>query len=122
MVREVVICLAEPPGFSHGEYQHASMVNNNSSAFCYRTISGSNKVSNHGVGIAIDINPLYNPHVLKSSGTINPPEAAKYVDRSLNAKGMIKKNDAVYNAFVSRGWTWGGSWNNPDYQHFEKVN
>ncbi|MEV6448198.1 M15 family metallopeptidase, partial [Amycolatopsis sp. NPDC051716] len=24
-------------------------------------------------------------------------------------------------AFVSRGWTWGGSWDTPiDYQHFEK--
>ena len=99
---------------------HTSMINNNSSAFCYRTIAGTSKVSNHGMGLAIDINPFYNPHVLKSSGTVNPPEAAKYSDRSLSAKGMIKKNDAVYNAFVSRGWTWGGNWNNPDYQHFEK--
>ncbi|HAX73596.1 MAG TPA: hypothetical protein DCY20_08730, partial [Firmicutes bacterium] len=24
-------------------------------------------------------------------------------------------------AFVSRGWTWGGDWNSlKDYQHFEK--
>lgn len=99
---------------------HTSMVNNNSSAFCYRTIAGTNKVSNHGMGMAIDINPFYNPHVLKKSGTVNPPEASKYADRSLNAKGMIKKNDAVYKAFTSRGWTWGGNWNNPDYQHFEK--
>lgn len=99
---------------------HTSMVNNNSSAFCYRTIAGTNKVSKHGLGVAIDINPFYNPHVLKSSGKVNPPEASKYANRSLNAKGMIKKNDAVYKAFTSRGWTWGGNWNNPDYQHFEK--
>lgn len=99
---------------------HSSMVNNNTSAFCYRTIAGSNKVSNHGKGLAIDINPFYNPHVLKSSGKVNPPEASKYADRTLNAKGMIKYNDVVYKAFISRGWTWGGNWNNPDYQHFEK--
>lgn len=99
---------------------HASMINNNSSAFCYRTIAGTNTVSNHGMGLAIDINPFYNPHVLKSSETVNPPEASKYADRTLNAKGMIKKNDVVYKAFTSRGWTWGGDWNNPDYQHFEK--
>lgn len=99
---------------------HQSMVNNNSSAFCYRTIAGTNKVSNHGKGVAIDINPFYNPHVLKSSGTVNPPEASKYANRSLNEKGMIKYNDVVYKAFTSRGWTWGGNWNNPDYQHFEK--
>lgn len=100
---------------------HASMVNNNTSAFCYRTIAGTNKVSNHGKGVAIDINPFYNPHVLKSSGKVNPPEASKYANRTLNAKGMIKYNDVVYKAFVSRGWKWGGSWNNPDYQHFEKT-
>ena len=105
---------------NYNAVDHTSMVNNNSSAFCYRTIAGTSKVSNHGMGLAIDINPFYNPHVLKSSGTVNPPEAAKYSDRTLNVKGMIKKNDAVYNAFVSRGWTWGGNWNNPDYQHFEK--
>ena len=99
---------------------HSSMVANNSSAFCYRTIAGTNKVSKHGMGVAIDINPFYNPHVLKSSGKVNPSEASKYANRSLNAKGMIKKNDAVYRAFTSRGWTWGGNWNNPDYQHFEK--
>ena len=99
---------------------HTSMVNNNSSAFCYRTIAGTDKVSNHGLGMAVDINPFYNPHVLKKSNTVNPPEAAKYANRSLTEKGMIKKGDAVYNAFVSRGWKWGGNWNNPDYQHFEK--
>lgn len=104
----------------YGASDHKSMVDNNSSAFCYRTIAGTSKVSNHGLGVAIDINPFYNPHVLKSKGTVNPPEASKYADRTLNDKGMIKKNDAVYKAFTSRGWKWGGNWNNPDYQHFEK--
>lgn len=104
----------------YGASDHKSMLDNNSSAFCYRTIAGTNKVSNHGLGVAIDINPFYNPHVLKSNGTVNPPEAFKYVDRSLNDKGIIKENDAVYKAFISRGWQWGGYWSNPDYQHFEK--
>lgn len=104
----------------YGASDHTSMVNNNTSAFCYRTISGTNKVSNHGKGVAIDINPFYNPHVLKNSGKVNPPEASKYADRSLSDKGMIKYNDVVYKAFTSRGWKWGGNWNNPDYQHFEK--
>lgn len=104
----------------YGASDHSSMVNNNSSAFCYRTISGTNKISNHGKGVAIDINPFYNPHVLKSSGKVNPPEASRYANRGLSEKGMIKYNDAVYKAFTSRGWKWGGHWNNPDYQHFEK--
>lgn len=105
----------------YGASDHSSMVNNNSSAFCYRTIAGTNKISNHGKGMAIDINPFYNPHVLKNSGKVNPPEASKYANRGLSEKGMIKYNDVVYKAFTSRGWKWGGHWNNPDYQHFEKT-
>lgn len=98
---------------------YSSMVANNTSAFNYRTIAGTNKVSNHGKGLAIDINPFVNPHV-KKNGEVNPPEASKYADRSLNEPGMISNQDIVYKAFTKRGWKWGGEWNNPDYQHFEK--
>ncbi len=96
-----------------------SMLDNNSSGFCYRTIKGSNKVSNHGKGMAIDINPFQNPHIV--NGQSNPVEAFAYSDRNLDDTGIIRENDDCYNAFVSRGWTWGGDWRNPDYQHFEKV-
>ena len=95
-----------------------SMADNNSSAFCYRTIGNSDKLSNHAKGMAIDINPLQNPHVI--SGNPSPKEAMSYVDRGSDEKHMIKENDDCYNAFVKRGWTWGGHWDNPDYQHFEK--
>ncbi|MGL5329409.1 MAG: M15 family metallopeptidase [Peptostreptococcaceae bacterium] len=95
-----------------------SMNDNNSSAFCYRTIKGTNKISNHGKGMAIDINPFQNPHVIGE--TTNPVEAFAYSDRTINELGLIREGDDCYNAFVSRGWTWGGHWNNPDYQHFEK--
>lgn len=95
-----------------------SMLANNSSSFNYRTIAGTGVLSNHGKGLAIDINPYLNPHVVK--GKANPEQAQKYVDRSLDERGMIKKGDIVYNAFAKRGWKWGGEWNNPDYQHFEK--
>ena len=96
-----------------------SMNDNNSSAFCYRTIKGSNKISNHGKGMAIDINPFQNPHVIGES--TNPVEAYMYSDRTIRHIGIIIEGDDCYNAFVKRGWTWGGHWSNPDYQHFEKV-
>ncbi len=96
-----------------------SMKDNNSSSFAYRTIAGTNKISNHGKGMAIDINPLQNPHV--KGNIISPPEGSPYKDRKNIRKGMIIKNDAAYNAFIKRGWKWGGEWSNPDYQHFEKV-
>lgn len=95
-----------------------SMADNNSSSFCYRTIANTNKISNHGLGIAIDINPLQNPHVV--NGVANPIEGQEYANRSNYKPGMIVEGDDLYNAFVSRGWTWGGHWKNPDYQHFEK--
>ena len=95
-----------------------SMKDNNSSAFCYRKIAGSNKLSNHGKGLAIDINPIQNPHV---KGTeVSPVEGKEYINRKNIRKGMIIKGDEAYKAFTKRGWKWGGNWNNPDYQHFEK--
>ncbi|MCR8745040.1 M15 family metallopeptidase [Romboutsia lituseburensis] len=83
-----------------------SMSNNNSSSFCYRTIANTNKISNHGKGLAIDINPLQNPHVIGE--TVNPKEGRSFADRSIIQKGMIVEGDDLYNAFVKRGWSWGG--------------
>lgn len=94
-----------------------SMADNNSSAFCYRTIAGTNVVSNHGKGLAIDINTLQNPHVIGNS--TSPKEGYSYANRNNIKKGMIQEGDDCYNAFVKRGWSWGGYWKNPDYQHFE---
>ena len=41
----------------------ASMSDNNSSAFNFRFISHTTKISKHGMGMAVDINTLYNPYV-----------------------------------------------------------
>lgn len=98
-----------------------AMRNNDTSAFCYREIAGTKVLSNHSFGRAIDINPLQNPQVM-NSGETAPVEGKIYANRDLNEKGMIKKGDDCYNAFISRGWSWGGDWNNnKDYQHFEKI-
>jgi hypothetical protein len=97
-----------------------SMADNNTSAFCYREVEGKpGQLSKHSYGIAIDINPIQNPYVYKNK--VSPVEGSKYVDRSEISKGMILKDDACYEAFTSRGWTWGGDWKyEKDYQHFEK--
>lgn len=98
----------------------SSMIDNNTSAFCYRLVAGTKVLSKHGKGVAIDINPLYNPQV--KNGKVYPSISKPYADRSKNVKGMIKKGDACYKAFTSRGWKWGGNWkNSKDYQHFEKI-
>ena len=38
-----------------------SMSHNNTSSFNFRVVSGTTKLSKHAQGLAIDINPLYNP-------------------------------------------------------------
>jgi hypothetical protein len=101
-----------------------SMAANNSSSFNYRVIEGTKRISLHSYGMAIDINPLYNPYVHEVDGerVVTPVEGAQYEDRTLDCPYYIKKDDVCYQAFIKRGFTWGGEWkNNKDYQHFQKA-
>ena len=102
-----------------------SMRDNNTSAFNFRFISGTKRVSNHGLGLAIDINPLYNPYVKTLNGRtrIEPATGAPYVDREKVFPYKIDHNDLCYKLFTERGFVWGGDWKNrKDYQHFEAPN
>lgn len=95
----------------------ASMEDNNSSAFNYRTIKGSKVMSFHSKGQAIDINPLINPEI--KHGEVSP--AGGVYDTT--KPGTITINSIVFKAFIKRGWQWGGQWHSyKDYQHFEKAN
>ena len=99
----------------------ASMQANNTSCFNYRSTTGKSKLSNHAYGLAIDINPLYNPYVKKNSGVVLPPEAEIYADREADFPQKISKTDLAYKEFTNRGFRWGGNWRSiKDYQHFEK--
>lgn len=101
----------------------ASMADNNTSAFNYRTIDGTDTISDHGYGIAIDINPLYNPYVRNGFGGRNilPVNGGTYADRNKDFAHKIVSGDICYNAFISRGFKWGGEWDTTkDYQHFYK--
>ena len=101
----------------------ASMRDNNSSAFNFRFISHTTKVSKHGLGMAVDINPLYNPYVktVKGKASIEPANANAYVDRSEDIPYKIDHDDLCYKLFTKYGFTWGGDWeHSKDYQHFER--
>lgn len=92
----------------------ASMADNNSSAFNYRFIAGTDRLSNHSFGRAIDINPKLNPYTQRDGKVV--PDGALY-DPSV--PGTIIP--AIAQLFTDRGWTWGGDWiNHKDWQHFEK--
>ncbi len=103
----------------------SSMGRNNTSSFCYRTVSGTKNLSKHAYGRAIDINPKINPWV-SSSGTVSPRNATKYADRSMadwtdvEKRAYIGEDTEIYRIFDKYGWFWGGHWNSRDYQHFEK--
>ncbi len=103
----------------------ASMEANNTSCFNYREVEGTTHLSNHALGLALDINPFYNPYVTfeKGGGTrVSPEEAAAYADRTLSFPYKIDENDLCYKLFVGHGFTWGGNWNSSkDYQHFQKT-
>lgn len=102
---------------AYGGDDQASMRANNTSGFNCRTVAGTSRLSQHGLGLAVDVNPLMNPYVKGS--TVDPPEGARWADRSRTDAGMIKPGDAVVDAFERQGWAWGGYWRSgPDYQHF----
>ena len=99
-----------------------AMRDNNSSCFNFRFISHTNKISKHGLGLAVDINTLYNPYIKEVDGKriLEPATAGDYVDRSKKFPYKIDKDDLCYKLFAAHGFEWGGSWENrKDYQHFE---
>lgn len=99
-----------------------SMAANNTSAFNFRFVSGTTTVSKHGLGLAIDINPLYNPYIWWQGDNmvIEPANSSPYADRSFDFPHKIDENDLAYQLFTEHGFIWGGSWNSrKDYQHFE---
>lgn len=96
----------------------ASMEDNNTSAFNYRFIAGTNRLSNHSFGRAVDINPFNNP-VIYSSGKISP-QGAKYIQGN---DGVFTKENPIVKEFLKLGWRWGGNFNSfKDYHHFDKSN
>lgn len=112
------ICLVD----NYNAVDENSMRDNNSSCFNFRFISFTKKVSKHGLGVAVDINPLYNPYVKKVNGKTNvePATATPYTDRSKNFAHKITEEDLCCRLFAEHGFEWGGSWTScKDYQHFE---
>lgn len=93
-----------------------SMAANNTSAFNYRTIAGTDELSKHALGRAIDINPALNPYFTRD-GRVLPPHTTYDVTRP----GTIVSGGVVDQLFRQHGWTWGGNWTDrKDFHHFEK--
>ena len=93
----------------------ASMRADNTSGFNYRPVAGTNVLSRHACGRAIDLNPRENPYL---GGKVVQPAGALHDPRR---PGTLTADHPVVRAFKARGWTWGGDFKAlKDYQHFEK--
>ncbi len=101
---------------------------NYSVSYACRSIVGSKHHSKHSFGMAIDLNPLFNPYVKTNANktkTIVPKNGEFFVDKLTNKPNKADKigviNPKVVKIFKQNGFTtWGGNWRNPiDSHHFE---
>ena len=112
---------------NYGGDDTASMSANNTSCFNYRVVEGSTSLSKHAYGLAIDINPFYNPYIVFGAGEdgsdyISPAGSEIYADRTQDFPYKIGPDDLCYRLCKEHGFKWGGDWNScKDYQHFQKA-
>jgi poly-gamma-glutamate synthesis protein (capsule biosynthesis protein) len=91
-----------------GASDDASMAADNSSAFNFRVIAGTQLLSQHALGRAIDLNPIENPW--RRPDRIVPPAGKAFADRTVIRPGMIVRPGPVVAVLDEDGWEWGGDW------------
>lgn len=102
------------PIVRYGWSDSLSMDDNNSYSFCYRDIS----YSKHARGMAVDINPRFNPLRWKHEDRPNQPEGA-VLDTTVN--GTLYPGHPVVDEFRRKGFRWGHTFSRYwDDHHFEK--
>ena len=104
-----------------GGSDDASMAADNTSGFnCRNAVAaGPPRWSAHAYGQAIDVNTVENPYL--DAGKVLPPAGATFAERSPYRPGMAVPGGVLVQAFAAVGWSWGGRWSDPDYQHFSST-
>lgn len=88
------------------------------SGFTWRNVAHSSKMSQHALGLAVDINVTENYCVYPSTGQV---DAGSFWDPS-RSEYSIPKDGVLVKAFKSIGWGWGGDWKSKkDYMHFSAT-
>jgi len=102
------------------------MAANVTSGFNYRTVAGTNRPSQHGLGRAFDVNPRQNPYLTLDDQN-NPVTAPKGASWLVGTPGTLHGDHPLIQLMESRGWVWGGRWTLQDtdgavidYQHLQK--
>ena len=91
-----------------GADDERSMSADNTSAFNFRMVAGTQILSQHARGLAIDINPVENPW--RKPDRLLPPEGAAFADRRVIRPGMFVRPGPVVAAIDELGFEWGGDW------------
>ncbi|MDR1026094.1 MAG: M15 family metallopeptidase [Lactobacillus sp.] len=92
--------------------EEKAMQDNNTYSFCY----GKNKDDKNNLGLALDINPRFNP-LIKEDGLLQPKNGDYNVERS----GTFAVNSNVVKFIEALGFVWGrGDKDVDDMHHFEK--
>lgn len=73
------------------------------------------KDSFHSTGLAIDINPTWNPQFECKGGK---PLVGSYYAPGTEPRSIGEDSDVV-KAFLGHGWRWGREYSRPDYMHFD---
>ena len=108
------------PVSRYGGSDDRSMAADNTSGFNCRRVGRTGPWSQHAYGLAVDLNPLENPYVLR--GQVQPLAGRRFLDRRRRRTGMVVEGDVVVRAFADVGWNWGGRWtSSKDYQHFSTT-
>ncbi len=82
--------------------------------FSWRNIANSSTISQHALGLAVDINVNEN-YCVYPNGSV---DAGSFWDPS-KSEYSIPRGGVLYNAFADIGWGWGGDWKSKkDYMHF----
>jgi hypothetical protein len=104
------------PIVKYGWNDNLSMKDNNTYSFCYRNIS----YSKHATGMAIDINPYFNPvHWKKSYEYRRNQPVGVQCDTTVN--GSLYSSNPVIREFEKHGFRWGHNFTVKfDDHHFEK--
>lgn len=94
----------------------AMMEADNTSCFNHRVVSGTDRVSLHSLGAALDVNPRENPY-FSTEGWKPPSGLPRYLDRTLRDPGMHHPDSVFVREFLALGGRWGAEFD--DLHHFE---
>jgi hypothetical protein len=128
LAKDIGFPMAKVVPLAHPDYEwdrdKTVLKDNLTYSFNYRTIQGTDRLSDHAHGTAIDVNPMQNPYVrTKGSERIEWPP----VTYDPNTPGTLHADHPLVELMELRGWNWGGrkhhtpeGYDVVDYMHFSK--